>query len=73
MAVAHKHMVRFKEKKLTSGAVFASHLPRISIFNGNNGKIKLMLRVTVLRLLRMQPNEDTLICIETYEGNLGPS
>ncbi len=37
IAIAHKHMFRFKEQSmLTSTAVFAYHLPRIGIFNGNN-------------------------------------
>ncbi len=37
IAIAHKYMFRFKEQCiLASTAVFAYHLPRIGIFNGNN-------------------------------------
>ncbi len=32
----------------------------------------LVLRITVLRLLRVQSKDDTRICIETHEGPLGP-
>ncbi len=35
-------------------------------------KLILILRVTVLRLLRMQPKNDTFIGIETHEGPQGP-
>ncbi len=34
--------------------------------------IWLTLRVTGLRLLRIQPKDDKLICIEIHEGPLGP-
>ncbi len=38
IAIAHKHTFRVKEKSiLASRAVFANHLPRIRILNGNNG------------------------------------
>ncbi len=37
---AHKQTFRVKEKSiLTSKAVFANHLPRIGILNGNNDSI----------------------------------
>ncbi len=31
-----------------------------------------ILRAIALRLLMMQPKDDTLICIEAHEGPLGP-